>query len=432
MNNWISPQDAYSHFSKVKNSFLLESINACEKIGRYSFIGFSPFITIKAKGDRVIIQEEEKEYRKKGNPFLILRDILKKAKKNPEFKGCFGYFGYSLSWFIEDLPKKNKDDIGLPDLYFIFPKSLIVFDHKLKKIEILSKDEDEIRKKLKKEEPFLSLTIKRGRITSNLTKGEYIKMVKKAKEYIKAGDIYQANLSQRLFCKLEIDPWFLYKRLSSINPSPFAAFLNLPDGSIVSSSPERLIKVENGIIETRPIAGTRPRGKKENDDKTKEKELILSEKERAEHIMLVDLERNDLGKVCEYGTVISDEFMSIERYSHVMHIVSNIKGVLRRDKDFIDCVIAVFPGGTITGVPKKRCMEIIEELEPTSRGVWTGSIGYIDFGGKMDLNIIIRTIIIKDEIAYLQVGGGIVADSNPIDEYYETLHKAEALVLSIT
>lgn len=432
MNDWIAPQDVYSHFKDIKDSFLLESMNGPLKVARYSFIGFSPFITIKAKGNKVIINEGRKKDVLYGNPFFILRNVLKKAKRHPEFKGAFGYFGYELSWFIEDLPKKNKDDIGMSDLYFIFPKSLIVFDHLMKNIEVFSCFEREIRATFKKKSPNFSKTIKRGKLTSNLTKGEYIKMVKKAKEYIKAGEIYQANLSQRLSCLLDMDPWFLYKRLSFINPSPFAAFLNLGNEFIISSSCERLLKVENGIIETRPIAGTRPRGKGEKEDKAKEKELMLSEKERAEHIMLVDLERNDIGKVCKYGTVIPDELMTIERYSHVMHIVSNIRGVLMPDKDFIDCVIALFPGGTITGVPKKRCMEIIEELEPTSRGVWTGSIGYIDFQGKMDLNIIIRTIILKDKMAYLQAGGGIVSDSSPECEYYETLYKAEALISSIS
>ncbi len=420
LNELINPQALYSHLN-IKNSFLLESMNGEEKVARYSFIGFDPFITIKAKGDRVFVNEEVLS----GNPFFILRDILKRAKENPYFKGCFGYFGYSLAWFIEDLPKKNIDDIGLPDLYLIFPKSLVVFDHKLRKIDVFGD-----MPKLKNPQP-ISKKIKKGPLTSNFTKKKYIEMVKKAKEYIKAGDIYQVNLSQKLSCNLEADPFFIYKRLSSINPSPFSAFLNMGDFFLISSSPERLIKVENGIIETRPIAGTRPRGKGKR-DKELEKELILSEKERAEHIMLVDLERNDIGKVCEYGTVLADELMTIERYSHVMHIVSNISGVLRPDKDFIDCIIACFPGGTITGVPKKRCMEIIEELEPTARGVYTGSIGYIDFQNKMDLNIIIRTIIIKNGKAYLQAGGGIVADSDPETEFYETLHKAQALILSIT
>ncbi|MEW6103850.1 MAG: anthranilate synthase component I family protein [bacterium] len=423
----ISPKYVYSHFRNIKDSFLLESMNGPFNVARYSFIGFDPFITIKAKEDKVFINE--KVY--KGNPFFILRDVLKRAKKHKEFKGCFGYFGYNLAWFIEELPRKNIDDIGMPDLYLIFPKNLIVFDHKLKTMEILSLDENEIRKEIKKREVPFSKEIKRGRFISNFTKKGYIEMVKRAKGYIKAGDIYQANLSQRLCCELDMDPWFVYKNLSSINPSPFSAFLNLGDSFIVSSSPERLIKVSDGIIETRPIAGTRPRGKGRIDKKL-EKELILSEKERAEHIMLVDLERNDIGKVCKYGTVIPDELMTIERYSHVMHIVSNIKGILKDDKDFIDCIIAGFPGGTITGVPKKRCMEIIEELEPTFRGPYTGSIGYIDFQGKMDLNIIIRTIIIKNSKAYIQAGGGIVSDSDPELEYYETLHKAEALILSIT
>ncbi|MEK9150219.1 MAG: anthranilate synthase component I family protein, partial [Candidatus Desantisbacteria bacterium] len=369
------------------------------------------------------------------------------------------YFGYEMAWFIEDLPQRKKDGLDLPDLYLIFPKSLIIFDHKLQSLNILSPNREEVEKRIEKSEVRIEKSGDRSQeekdcslltahcsleekdcsmlyalcspyINSNFTKEEYIKMVERAKEYIRTGDIYQANLSQSLSVKMKQDPWILYQRLTAINPSPFSAYLELDGFSIASSSPERLVRVKDNLIETRPIAGTRPRGKVKAEDEKLACELILSQKERAEHIMLLDLERNDLGRVCKYGTVKVDELMAIERYSHVMHIVSNISGELKSGIDFIDCILATFPGGTITGVPKVRCMEIINELEPTKRGPYTGSIGYIDFAGTMDLNIIIRTFVIKDGVAYIQVGGGIVADSDPISEYYETLHKAEALLQS--
>jgi anthranilate synthase component 1/para-aminobenzoate synthetase component 1 len=276
------------------------------------------------------------------------------------------------------------------------------------------------KKKFKKNNDFF--------IKSNFTKKGFMEIVKKCKQYISAGDIFQANLSQRLCVKFNGDKFKLYKVLREINPSPFAAYLNFGDLTIVSCSPERLLKVVGCNVETRPIAGTRPRGDSKSEDENFAKELILNEKERAEHIMLVDLERNDLGRVCEYGTVRVDELMMIEDYSHVFHIVSNVKGILREDKDIFDLIKSCFPGGTITGCPKIRCMEIIDELEPTSRGIYTGSIGYLSYNGDMDLNIVIRTFVIKNGFAYIQVGAGIVADSVPEREYYETLYKAEALI----
>jgi len=253
--------------------------------------------------------------------------------------------------------------------------------------------------------------------------------VRRAKKYIKAGDIFQANLSQRLSHPVAgIEPFEIYKVLRDINPSPFACFLDFGDLQIASSSPERLIRSEGRFVETRPIAGTRPRGKTASEDLALSCELLLSDKERAEHIMLVDLERNDLGRVCVYGTVRVDELMVLEEYSHVIHIVSNVIGRLKRDKDRFDLLAASFPGGTITGAPKIRCMEIIDELEPVTRNIYTGSIGYLGFNGDMDLNIVIRTFVIKDGMAHVQVGAGIVADSDPAREYYETLYKAEALL----
>jgi anthranilate/para-aminobenzoate synthase component I len=265
-----------------------------------------------------------------------------------------------------------------------------------------------------------------------MKKDEYMDIVKRAKEYIAAGDIFQANLSQRVSAYIgDKSRWNLYKTLSSINPAPFAAYLDFGDYQIVSSSPERLLKVRDGIIETRPIAGTRPRGKDYEEDELMRAELLLNEKERAEHIMLVDLGRNDLGRVSDYGTVRVDELMITEDCSHVIHIVSNVIGRIADGKDCFDAIKAAFPGGTITGVPKIRCMEIIDELEPLRRGPYTGSIGYVSFSGDMDLNIIIRTFVIKGKKAYVQVGAGIVADSDPDKEYYETLKKAEALIRTL-
>jgi anthranilate/para-aminobenzoate synthase component I len=261
----------------------------------------------------------------------------------------------------------------------------------------------------------------------------YMDMVLKAKEYISAGDIFQANLSQRMSAHIfRKAPWDLYSVLRLINPSPFAAYMDFGDYYIVSSSPERLIRVSGRKAETRPIAGTRPRGGDSLEDQMMRKELLLNEKERAEHIMLIDLERNDLGRVAEYGSVMVDELMITEDCSHVMHIVSNVRGRLARGKDSFDAIRAAFPGGTITGVPKVRCMEIIDELEPVGRGPYTGSIGYIGFSGNMDLNIIIRTFVIKNAMAYVQAGAGIVADSDPEREYFETLKKAEALISALS
>ena len=269
-------------------------------------------------------------------------------------------------------------------------------------------------------------------VVSNLTEKEYIDMVKRCKEYISAGDIFQANLSQRLSASVKgTDPLNIYRVLRGINPSPFSAFIDTGSFQLVSSSPERLVRLNNGVADTRPIAGTRPRGKSYAENGMLMDELITSEKERAEHIMLVDLERNDLGRVCKYGSVKVDEFMVLESYSHVTHIVSNVSGDMNSQLKVFDLIEAVFPGGTITGVPKIRCMEIIDELEPTTRGPYTGSIGYISYTGDMDLNIIIRTFIIKDGWAHIQVGAGIVADSDPEKEYKETLYKAEALLKTL-
>lgn len=449
-----SPCQVYEAFLSQKESFLLESVKGTPRIARYSLIGLDNFLIFKSKDDLVEIEENGKKESYRANPIKALREIFKRFPP-PKidylegfFAGAVGYLGYDLVHFIEELPKTTLDDLKLPDCYLLFPKSLIIFDHLKKRLKIVvnlfqGERYEEAKKRIS--EILLEVEIagpaeierrpskKRAvSFTSNFTKDAYLNMVKRAKEYIKAGDIYQANLSQRLSLPLNgAQPFRLYKLLQEINPSPFSAYLNLDGLTLVSSSPERLVRVRDGLVETRPIAGTRPRGREESEDRELEAELILSSKERAEHIMLVDLERNDLGRVCEYGSVVVDEMMTIERYSHVMHIVSNIKGDISKSKDIFDVILACFPGGTITGVPKVRCMEIIDELEPTRRGPYTGSIGYLGFNNLMDLNIIIRTFVIKDGQAHIQVGGGIVADSDPEHEYFETLDKAEALIKAL-
>ncbi len=330
---------------------------------------------------------------------------FKELQETDLTQGAYGFLSYDFAWEIEDLPSVAKDDLGLPRVLFVIPEKVSVIPHN----------------SLWGNKPHIKMWGINP--ASNFTKSAFQKTVLKAKEYIAAGDIYQVNLSQRLEVKIKDTPLEIYNRLRQINPSPFASYFDFGDFQIVSCSPERLIKLENGVAKTRPIAGTRPAT-------AKAEELLLDPKERAEHIMLVDLERNDLGRACEYGSVHVDESMVIEKYSHVSHIVSNVVGKLKPDKTKFDLIKAMFPGGTITGCPKIRSMQIIEELEPVKRGIYTGSIGYIG-NDKMDLNIAIRTIVIKGNTAYIQVGAGIVADSDPEKEYYETLHKAQAMLEAI-
>lgn len=450
-----TPVEVYERV-RSRYSFLLESIKGPKKTGRYSFIGFEPFMVFKSKGEEIEIQRGEVTERINGSPLKVLKKLLyayripRPPQSVPFFGGVAGFLSYDLVHLFEKLPRKAEDDLQIPDIFLVFVDKVIAFDHYDNKAFIIvnpwiqekglsptetyrqgMEDIREIEEKIKLENRQSEVVSQRNRKiipVPNMTKERYIEIVKRCKEYIAAGDIFQANLSQRFSAEIgEIDPLNLYKILRNVNPSPFSAYLDFGDIQVVSSSPERLIRLEGNQAETRPIAGTRPRGKNLAEDSVMSIELITNEKERAEHIMLIDLERNDLGRVCEYGSIVVDELMILEEYSHVIHIVSNIKGRLRESKDSLDLLRAIFPGGTITGVPKVRCMEIIDELEPLARGPYTGSVGYISFAGDMDLNIIIRTFIIKDRTAYVQVGAGIVADSDPEREYYETLHKAQAL-----
>ncbi|MEW6409478.1 MAG: anthranilate synthase component I family protein [Nitrospirota bacterium] len=466
------PATVFEKIHAEGHSFLLESVKGIKKIGRYSFLGAEPYLIFRNKGRDTEIIWKGKRILTSSPPLKKLRELmndyfLERVDGLPPFLcGAVGFIGYDFVHNFERLPQTALDDLNLPDAYFIFVDCIVAFDHYDKKGWIIASplarkqefnydnitgidweeyyEESSIRIERLKEKVQGSKIQGSGvrgqgsekimniEINYHMKKEQYMNIVRRTKEYIADGDIFQANLSQRLSAETgDTDAWSLYRILRSINPSPFAAFLDFGECTIVSSSPERLLKVEERTVETRPIAGTRPRGLDDNGDRRMRAELLMNEKERAEHIMLIDLERNDLGRVCDYGSIEVDELMITEDYSHVIHIVSNIKGRLAEGKDCFDVIRAAFPGGTITGVPKVRCMEIIDELEPVTRGPYTGSIGYISFTGDMDLNIIIRTFVIKDGVAYVHAGAGIVADSDPEREYYETLYKAEALIKTI-
>lgn len=439
-----TPEKIFERLVESPESFFLDSGMSHKSLGKYSFMGFNPFLVFKSKGQKILVTKDGKINQEKGNPFETLELLLRKYRlsysksKFPFTCGAVGYFGYDMGYFtIKGLPDTTVDDINVWDCCMGFYDSVLAYDHKKKDYTMISTKVDKMsdeRRDLfmeKVSKPTASkktkTKIRKSKITSNFKKSEYLKVIDKVKDYIRAGDIYQVNLSQRMHVKSGLNSWELYKKLRVINPAPFAAYLNFDDVQVVSASPERFLKVDGRRIETRPIKGTRPRGLAPEEDRMLKKELEESKKDRAENLMIVDLERNDLGRVCEYGTVKVSEFEIIEIYSTVFQMVSSVKGRLRKDVNQIDILKATFPGGSITGAPKVRAMQIIDELEPTRRGIYTGAIGYLSFNGDMDLNIVIRTYILKDDNVYFQVGGGIVADSDPEKEYQETLDKAKAL-----
>ena len=386
-----------------------------------------------------------------GEILPFLRSLLSpQTVNNPQVEhlpftgGWLGWLGYDLAWEIEQLPNLNQDTLPFPVAYWYEPACFAILDHREQTLWLAAtqlKQLDNLQTKLssspaatspKSATPFTS-----SPISFLTTQEQYENAVKQAKQYIQAGDIFQTNLSLRFQTETTVDSWSIYHQLQQINPSPFASYWRSPWGDVISCSPERLIQLQGNQAQTRPIAGTRTRGKNQSSDRALAAELLANTKERAEHIMLVDLERNDLGRVCQWGSVEVDELLAIERYSHVMHLVSNIKGRLKSDCDGVDLIRAVFPGGTITGCPKVRCMEIIEELEPVRRNLFYGSCGYLDRRGNLDLNILIRTLLyVKSADAavaqvYGQVGAGIVADSDPEKEWYESLNKAEAQIAAL-
>jgi aminodeoxychorismate synthase component I len=453
----------YRHLAVQPPGCLLESVKGPSRVSRYSFIATEPFLVFEAKGHRITLTEGHRYTTTSGDPIKFLSELITRfyvprpEGLPPFFGGAIGFFSYDLAHLFENLPHNAIDDLHLPDIALAFFETVAVIDHIEKSLylifcptpekfwqsgrdqlyqyaqETLQKIESKLLGPVPHPHSPPSLTAQQvPSPQANLSRDEYLERVKRCQDYIAQGDIFQANLSLRFSIPLQgCLPLTLYSILREVNPSPFAAFLNLGKHQLISSSPERLIHVSGRGVETRPIAGTRPRGKNPAEDRRMTLDLLTNVKERAEHLMLLDLERNDLGRVCQYGSIKVDEFMVTERYSHVMHIVSNIQGRLKENVTCLDVLQAVFPGGTITGVPKVRCMEIIDELEPVGRGPYTGSIGYISFAGDMDLNIIIRSLLTTEDTVYFQVGAGIVADSDPLKEYQECLYKAEALMKSV-
>ena len=449
-------------------SFFLDSGMGPETLGRYSFMGSDPFLVMKSRGGDISLLYRDGQETVTGNPFDVLGEMLEKYALEPSHSpipligGAVGYLSYDLCHFIERLPATAVDDLKLPECYLAFYDAIIAFDHLeggtyiastgFPEMEEASRRNrareriDELRDVLaeapspetdssseKAEMPCSELApgAKNApgmKLRANFTHEEYVRAVAAAREYIYAGDIFQVNLSQRFDVDLHTDPYELYRRLRLINPAPFACYLNFDDVTVASASPERFLRLTEDLVETRPMKGTRPRGRSAAEDDALAGELLHSIKDRAENVMIVDLERNDLGRVCRYGTVRVRELWTLERYATVFQLTSTVEGRLREGKNRTDLLKASFPGGSITGAPKVRAMEIIDELEPTRRSIYTGSLGYLSFDGNMDLNIVIRTFIIKDGKAYFQVGGGIVSDSEPEAEYQETMDKARALI----
>ena len=451
----------FHHTQAQAKNFFLDSADNNEKTGRYSFIGYDPFLTVMSKDSNILTQSSKSITRKTGNPFDELRHLLNSFHLENSFEsipftcGAVGYFAYDLCHYIEKLPDTTIDDIEFPEMCFSFYDTIIAVDHLENRCFLLSvninqnsqkstaKRVDHVLKMIRdgsstpyeEESRFNGSRIKR-KIISNFSKENYLRAVERAKQYINAGDIYQVNLSQRFQTQIEASPYEIYKRLRKINPASFSSYLKFDNKYIISSSPERFLSLQNrpgsgGMvrkIQTMPIKGTRPRGKDEDTNKKMQEELLSSKKDDAELAMIVDLERNDLGRVCNYNTVKVTEKKRLEAHPTVYHLVATVEGELHSRYDAIDLLKATFPGGSITGAPKVRAMQIIDELEPNKRSVYTGAMGYLSFNGNMDLNIAIRTFLVKDDHIFFQVGGGIVADSNPEDEYQETLHKARALI----
>jgi anthranilate synthase component 1 len=445
--DFLTPVSAFLKLEEDRSyAFLLESVEGGERIARYSFLGGNPFLV--------------KRYRD-GKPADFMDDLratmarfksVKLPNLPPFTGGAVGYFGYDMVRTIEDIPKRAVDDLGVDDAVLMFYKTVLAFDRLRHQIHIISNlivedSQEPVEVQYEKAvqeiaeiEALLRTPLKAPPVTrndgdvvvhSNFEKKDYLAAVQKAKEYIAAGDIFQVVFSQRFEVDLPTSPFEIYRALRIVNPSPYMYFLKMPDTCIVGSSPEMLVRVRERQLEYRPIAGTLPRGGNDTEDQANAERLRNDPKERAEHIMLVDLGRNDLGRVSKYGTVRAEDLMFIERYSHVMHLVSSLRGELRNDLDRWDTLMACFPAGTVSGAPKVRAMEIIDELEPTKRGVYAGAVMYADFSNNLDSCISIRTLVVRGNKGYIQAGGGIVADSVPENEYMETVNKSRALIRAI-
>lgn len=449
----LTPISAYMKLVKSsKYAFILESVEKGEQYGRYSFIGRNPHIILKSEKDKTQIWEDG-VWQEKSESFLsVLRETQKNYKAPklsgiPHFTGgLVGFMGYESITWVEDIPIYVKDELQCPDALFMLYHELIAFDHLQNQIILFSNVQVETGMDL--EQAYINANLKidkmgedlhtdidyqtpahleQSELQSNFTQSEFESAVCKAKEHIEAGDVFQLVLSQRFQRKTSVDPLTMYRALRSINPSPYMFHLKLDNFDIIGASPELLVKVEDDEIEIRPIAGTRKRGGDAEEDKKLADDLLSDEKERAEHLMLVDLGRNDVGRAAQFDSVEVKEFMVVEYYSHVMHIVSDVRGKLQDGKDVFDALYSGFPAGTLTGAPKIRAMEIIYDLEPTRRGVYSGAVGYFDFTGDINTCIAIRTMVMKDGTVYFQSGAGIVYDSDPNKEFEETVNKAKAI-----
>lgn len=449
-----TPVTLYHKMAPLKPVYLLESVEGGEHVARYSFIGLSPFARFTSKGYTVTYDCDGRGEKLHGPPLDLLGQILSefncpKIPGLPRFYGgAVGYMGYDVVTTVEKLPQTTADDLNLPDTFFVLCNIILIYDHARHTLtgvinsrvgEDAEKDFHRAQQMLDDVEKLLNQSIYMnvsysgycGPPESNFSREQFIGAVKQAKEYIAAGDIFQVVLSQRFACRYTGDSFQVYRRLRSINPSPYMYYFNVGEISIAGASPEMLVRVEEGVVQTRPIAGTRPRGKNQREDDGLAVDLLADEKEQAEHVMLVDLGRNDLGRVCQPGTVQVDSFMQVERYSHVMHLVSNVTGRLEESSTPADAFKACFPAGTVSGAPKIRAMEIIDELEPTRRGLYSGAVGYFGYNGELDTAIAIRTMVFYQGQVYFQAGAGIVADSNPESEYQECLNKAKVLARSL-
>ncbi len=460
MADLLTPVSAFLKIAEHSDyAFLLESVEGGEHVGRYSFLGKDPFLVLRARGDSTAIERAGVVTESTDALVPTLRKLMADfrspyVRELPRFTGgAVGFLGYDAASWFEPVPLSEGTDgpAGATDQAgFMLFDTVLAFDHVQHRLLIIANaritgDEDlaslyqfacakieflekELQRTLSTPPPAPGAPLE---VTSNLTREQFEAIVRTAKEHIAAGDIYQVVLSQRFEASITADPFTLYRALRHVNPSPYMYFMRMGELSVVGSSPEMLVRVEGSRAETHPIAGTRPRGRTNDEDLRLAEELKRNEKERAEHVMLVDLGRNDLGRVCEYGSVRVPQFMGLERYSHVMHLTSVVEGKLADDADRLDALVSCFPAGTVSGAPKVRAMEIIAALEPSRRGLYAGAVGYLDFAGNLDFCIAIRTIVVLHGRAYLQAGAGIVADSNPSAEYEETKDKARALVRAL-
>jgi anthranilate synthase component I len=457
----LTPVSAFLAIAeKEPHAFLLESVERGEQIGRYTFLGVRPYMRLRARGSEITIERGRRRETRQGDVFQVVKQLLGEHHPAavpglpPFTAGAVGYFAYDVVRQLEKIGEHAKDDLLLPDAELMFFDRLLAFDHLRHQIHIVAaadvsrekprrayeravRDIGRIEKQLASglRSRLWQKTVKpktpRLKIHSGTSQAKFIRSVERCKEYIAAGDIFQVVLSQRLDFIPGAEPFDLYRALRQVNPSPYLYFLRMGETQILGSSPEMLVRVTGRKLEYRPIAGTHPRGRDEAEDRRLEEQMRNDEKERAEHVMLVDLGRNDLGRVSEYGSVKVKDLMYVERYSHVMHLVSALEGILKKDLGALDAFAACFPAGTLSGAPKVRAMQIIEELEPVRRGIYGGSVLYADFAGNLDSCIGIRTMLMQGKHAYLQAGAGIVADSDPASEFQETMNKAQALLRAV-